>query len=301
MVKKKYKILITNRRLDNTGGTESFCRALSKALSSENEVYVYSPKHGVISEQISKYANILRKPEGTYDIILYNHNNTVLPNFHAKCKIYTIHGLFHELEEPPESVDAHVAISKEIKDNYKHLNPCLIQNGIDTGIFRPSIERSRIRTLLYASNYENNFSRLLQLVALSLNMRYVRLGRKKTKVDIIDDIQHADAVVGVGRTVLEAMSCNKKVIVADKRSYADYGMDGFLNQENVQKSSFSNYSGRAFKKPIGFLSIRKEIKEAINDHTSWEREWIVNHHNIQQASEDYIHLAEQLIEKKTID
>jgi glycosyltransferase involved in cell wall biosynthesis len=296
---KKHKILLTNRRLDNTGGTESFCLALSKALSSENEVYIYSPKHGVISEQISKYANILREPEGTFDIILYNHNNTVLPNFHAKCKVYTIHGLYHELEEPPESVDAYVAISNEIKKNYKHLNPHLIQNSIDTDVFRPLNERSRIRTLLYVSNYENNFSNLLQFVALSLKMRYARLGWEKTKkFNIIDEIQSAHVVVGVGRTVLEAMSCNKKVIVADKRSYADYGMDGFLNQENVQKSAFSNYSGRAYKKPMNFLSMRKEIKKAINDRTSWERDWIENNHNIKQASKDYVHLAEQLIEKE---
>ena len=296
--KRKYRILLTNRRLDHTGGTESVCRSLSKVLSEEHEVYVYSPSHGVISDQVSKYAKILQVPEGDFDIILFTHNTTVSSTLSAKCKIYTIHGIFSDLEKPPASMDAYVAISSEIAERYKHLNLHLIHNSIDTNVFSPLVTDSRTKTLLYSSNYDNNFSFLLRCAAASLGMRYIRLGGEKAKIDVVGALQSADVVVGVGRTVLEAMSCGKKIVVADRRSYADYGMDGFLCKDNVQQVAWSNYSGRAFKRPITLLSIRREIKRALNDSSSWERGWILEHNNIRQTARDYISLAEEVIRAK---
>jgi len=295
---RRYKILLTNRRLDHTGGTESFCRSLSKALSRGHDVYVYSPGHGAISDQISKHAEIVREPAGDFDMILYTHNTTVSPDFIAKCKIYTIHGIYSDLEKPPGSMDAYVAISTEIAGRYEHLKPRLIRSGIDTDEFFPVDRRSLIRTLLYSSNYENDLSSSLKRAAWSLGMRYRRLGGMEAKLDVVDDLQAADVVVGVGRTALEAMSCGKKVVVADRRSYADYGMDGFLNEANVEKVSASNYSGRAFKKPMTFMSLRREIRRAATDSSDWERNWILEHHDIERTAREYIALAEEVIESK---
>ena len=284
--------------MDHTGGTESFCRSLSKALSRGHDVYVYSPSHGAISDQISKHAEIVREPRGDFDIIFFTHNTTVSAGFAAKCKIYTIHGIYSDLEKPPGSMDAYVAISPEIVDRYEHLKPRLIRSGIDTEEFLPAAGRSSIKTLLYSSNYENDLSSSLKRAAWSLGMRYRRLGGLKAKIDVVGDLQSADVVVGVGRTTLEAMSCGKKVVVADRRSYADYGMDGFLTEANAERISASNYSGRAFKKPMTFLSLRREIRKAATDSSDWEREWILEHHNIQRAAGEYIALAEEMIELK---
>jgi hypothetical protein len=73
-------------------------------------------------------------------------------------------------------------------------------------------------------------------------------------------------------------------------------MDGFLNEANVEKISASNYSGRAFKKPITFMSLRREIRKGATDSSVWERKWILEHHNIQHTAREHIALAEEVIE-----
>jgi hypothetical protein len=101
-------------------------------------VYVYSPGHGAISDQIAKHAEIVREPEGEFDIAFFTHNTTVSAGFAAKCKIYTIHGIYSDLEKPPGSMAAPVAISPEIAGRYEHLKPRLIRSGIDTEEFFPA-------------------------------------------------------------------------------------------------------------------------------------------------------------------
>ena len=296
--KRRYKILMTNRALCSTGGTETYSYYLSKTLAKQHDVYIYSPKLGEMSDRMSKHARIISEPEGEFDIILFNHNTTVNDDFMAKCKIFTIHGIFINLEQPPPGMDAYVCISQEIMDQNKELNPTLIYNGIDTDVFNSKDQKSFRKNLLYSSNYKNNFSHILWLVALSLGMGYRRIGRKKAKFDILEDLIWAHVVVGVGRTALEAMCMNRKLIIGDKRSYANYGMDGFLNAENVERISYSNYSGRAMKMPISFFAVRREIKRALQDNSVWARDWIIKHHNIENSAAAYIAVAEKVMSEK---
>ena len=295
---KKYKILLTNHALRRQGGTETYIFYLSKTLAKQHDVYIYSTQFGKMSDRMSEHATIISKSEGDFDIILFNHNTTVDVNFEARCKIFTIHGIFNKLEHAPLGMDAYVCISQEIIDQNKELDPTLIHNGIETQAFKPAKRQSFRKHLLYSSNYKNNFSRILWFVALSLGMGYRRIGRKKAKFNIIDDLNWADVVVGVGRTALEAMSMNRKVIICDKRSYANYGMDGFVSKENVEKVSYYNYSGRAMKKPINFFSVRQEIKQALKSNSEWSRDWIIKQHNIENSAAAYIQLAEKIINKK---
>lgn len=298
----KYRILITNHGLSNYNGSEIYCYYLAKELSKKHDIYIYSPNFGKVSNKMKKFAKLLPNPIGSFDIILYNHNNTYNENLKSKCRIYTIHGIFPKLEKPILGLDAYVAISHEIKSYYKGLNPTYIPNGIDINKYNEikKYKKKDFKNLLYLSNYNNNFSRLLFLVSLSLGLKYKRLGGagKKSKFEIVDDLNWADIVVAVGRSALEAMSCDKKLIIADKRNYANYGMDGFLKKEIVNKSSENNFTGRALRKKINFFSIRKEIKEALKSNENWEREYIIENHNISIISESYLSLAKKIINSK---
>ena len=152
--------------------------------------------------------------------------------------------------------------------------------------------------LLYSSNAKGNFSLILYLASKSLGLNYRRIGRKKSKrTNVIDDIAWSDIVVGLGRTALEGLSCNKKVIIADKRFYNKVGMDGLLTLENVENIKDFNYSGRALRKGITFFSIRNEIKNAINDDSSWERDWILSNHDIKNIAKKYISIAEDYMKE----
>lgn len=297
-----YKILITNHALNRYRGSEVYCFFLAKELAKTHDVFVYTPEQGKVSERMKEFAVVLDKPEGEFDIILYNHNNTFSENFKAKCAINSIHGIFPPLEKPLPGMDAYVAISGEIRDKYKELNPVIIPNGINTEVFKPNGKKKRfVKKLLFLSNYKSDFSKLLRKVAYSLGMTFGRIGGKagEDKFDIVDDLNSADIVVGLGRSALEAMSCGKKVIVADKRNYADLGMDGFLTRENVKQSAYNNFSGRAFRKEITFASVRNEVKKALKDNSEWERDYVLKNHDIKKIAEKYISLAEEILEKKS--
>lgn len=296
------KILITNHSLSDYTGSELYCYYLSKELSKNNTIYIFSRNYGKLSEEMSSFATLLSEPQGDFDAILYNHNNTFSDHFKSKCRIYTVHGIFPDLEKPVLGLDAYVAISHEIKEHYKNIDMEYIPNGIDTDIFKPSnkiISEKPKKNLLFLSNYPSNLSRLLFFVTFTLGIGYRHVGGgNNSKFNIVDDINWADVVVGVGRTALDAMSCNKKIILADKRGYANFGMDGYLTKEKLETSSFYNFSGRGFKKSINFFSIRKEIKKALNDTEFWERDYIIENHNIVKIAKSYISLINNTRNKK---
>ena len=240
-MKNRYKLLITNHALMDFRGSETYCYTLAKELSKNHQVFVYTPKQGTVSKRMSEFATIIDEPKGEFDLILYNHNNTISDEFIAKCKIYTTHGIFHKLEKPANNMDIYVAVSNEVAKYYKEYKPNVIYNGIDLQKFSEINNSNKKKHVLYSSSSKSNLSFLLRLASYSLGLRYKRIGRKRNRRDdVIKDIEWADIVVGLGRTAMEALACGKKVIVADKRPYSNFGMDGLLTKEKVIISKTKN-------------------------------------------------------------
>ena len=297
MTDNKYNILITNHSLQQYRGSETYCFFLAREMAKRHNVSIYTPKPGKVSDKMSEFANILTGPAGEFDIIFHNHNNTLSDDFKAKCKIYTTHGKFHKLEVPAKGMDAYVAVSREVAGHYSEFNPYVIHNGIDTEYYHGPDSDRPVKNILYSSNSKSNFPLILRIAALSLGLKFRRIGRKINKFNIKDDLLWADIVFGLGRTAMEAMSCGKKVIIADKRPYTNFGMDGLLTPENAAISQNNNYTGRAMQKPITLLSIRKELKKAVSSTEHWERDWILKYHNIENTALEYIKLAEKVMKK----
>jgi hypothetical protein len=71
----------------------------------------------------------------------------------------------------------------------------------------------------------------------------------ENKWSIENDINEADLVVGIGRSLYDGMACGRAVISYDKRSYRDPGHegDGYLTKDNIHQSMYRNCTGtRAF-------------------------------------------------------
>ncbi len=68
---------------------------------------------------------------------------------------------------------------------------------------------------------------------------------KRFCLDMEEKINKFDIVVGIGRPILEAMSCGRNVIVFDKRFYYKvYPADGFIDMDNIDDSSRFNFCGK---------------------------------------------------------
>ncbi len=295
---RKYKILLTNHSLDKTTGSETYCYNLAFRFSQEHDVYIWTPNQGQMSEKIKQFATVLDKPEGKFDFIFYNHNNTQSDDFHAEAKIFTMQGIFPELEQPPLGMDAYVAISEEIANFHCQLQPHIIRNGIDTELYNMTKRQGKPKNVLFSSNYRSKLHKTIKYACWSLGLKFRRIGDKNLKYDVLPELEWADIVIGLGRTALEALSCNKKVIVADRRDYSDLGMDGLLTVENIKDVQQNNFSGRRYKKPICYLSIRDELKKALNDSSTWERQYILDNYDINSIIKQYISLAESIAASK---
>ncbi len=148
---------------------------------------------------------------------------------------------------------AYVAISQEIKDQ---LSRCgkesyLILNGIDCKVFKPNppIKTNLRRILSLCQGSDAN--EMIREACQRLNLGFLQASKSNENIfDIENTINQADLVVGIGRSLYDAMACGRACISLDSRSYSvakDGCMvvgDGYIDDQNIDKSVLHNCTGR---------------------------------------------------------
>jgi hypothetical protein len=102
-------------------------------------------------------------------------------------------------------------------------------------------------------------------------------------------INKADIVIGVGRSLYDAMACGRAVISYDTR-YKDRNFegDGYLDKTNIYESLEFNCCGganRLFFTQEGFIG---ELQKYNADDGNYMREFAVKELNISKSVESYI-------------
>lgn len=270
------KILITNNHLVKLGGTETWVITMVKELAKKHEVYVYAREHGFVSDLLRDY--ITNNPPYC-DLALINHRSCL--NFKSRTKIFTSHGLFHELEKPLEGADLYVAVSEEIANKYS-INK-IIRNPIDTELFKPYTKISPKPKKALALVSENALQ-VVKGACAALNIDLIEPSRYN--YNTYDLINQADLVFSLGRGALEAMSCARAVIIYDERDYTR-GADGYFENEKIKEC---NYSGRFFKKQLDVNSLIREIKKYKMLDGEKNRKYIIENHDVRKITDQYLEL-----------
>lgn len=248
-LKRPKKVLVGTRHLYQVGGSELYTIDLLRALKSRQDVEVefFTLYEGELSERVEREYGIPFMSKEKYDIIFASHTVTVDALRKRGPVIQICHGIFPEVEQPFPYADYHVGISQEICDHLQKENYAsqLVLNGLDLEEKRPQGTPSdELKTVLSLCQSEEA-NELLAKVCIRAGVELFHYNKNKNPTfNIQNEINKADMVVGIGRSIYDAMACGRPCIVFDWRDYNGNKGDGYLHPHLFEQFVQTNCSGR---------------------------------------------------------
>lgn len=283
------KILITNLWLDGFAGTESWCYAMANELIKRGHtVDVYTPMTGKIFKEFQKLG-IKLAFAGKYDLILDNHNKTNLNKFKGVV-IHTCHGIIKE--ERPMKGAINVAVSKKSAEKWNC--PIIIPNGIDTNRFNIKTMPNKNLTKILSLCKSDTANLMLKTICKDLELE-LKCMYGKEKFNIEDEINQADMVVGVGRSLLDAMACGRPVLSYDDRVYypsKNLGY-GYITPDKFKYYDVDSFTGISLNKSLNKLDIAKEIVKYNAADGEVNRKYILDNFSIEKTVDSYLKLYKE--------
>lgn len=297
----KITVLVANNHLAKTGGTENYTLALALALVNAGCLVEYFTfEKGLISKKLED-SGIFFMSKKKYDLILANHYTTVDRLYKYGCIVQTCHGIFPALEQPSKKADFYVAISDEVKLHLKSkgFNSFIIHNGIDCDRFKTTTPiNDRIKTVLSLCQGQKANS-LVKDICKQKGYEFLQANKFTDNVYSIEStINHADIVVGIGRSLYDAMACGRPVISYDSRDYSEDLGDGYLDRSNIQDSLKCNCSGRRFKIHFTKETLAAEFDKYNPIDGFFLREFALNNLNASINAKKYIEYFQRNISFK---
>lgn len=280
------KILITNLYLTDFGGSENWCYAVAcELLRRGHDVYTYTPEYGKFFTEFEKMG-VKKAISGDFDLILENHNVLDRNKFNGFI-IHTCHGIIKE-ERPMLNADINVAVAEHAasKWNLKQIIP----NGIDTERFniknKPRKEIHKILSMCKSDTANDILKKICRDMDVELEITY---GKFIFRIE--DKINDSDLVVGVGRSLLDAMSCGRPVVSFDDRFYYKTRMMGYgyITPDKYNKYIKDSFTGNAEQKTLNKLELAKEIFLKYNpEDGERNRQYIIENYNISKTVDEYL-------------
>lgn len=301
------KILVATNHLLVTGGTENFTYALIGELVRKGhdvEYYCKRKLRGKIAEVIERDFGVKYKSKYRYDLVLANHKTMIKKLWMNGFIIQTCHGIFPKMEQPSKYADIYIAITEEVN---KHLeskghNSDIILNGIDCAKFYPKYpiyEKPKSILSLCQGKEAND---IVKSACNELGIEFLHASKNSNNVIEIEKlINKADIVVGIGRSLYDAMSCGRACISFDSRSYSTKfnslcsGGDGYITKENINVSIYHNCSGRGIGNSYDKNGIIGEIKKYRIEDGEYLRRYAIENLDINKNVDKYLKIYEQKV------
>jgi len=287
------KILLTNNHLVGLGGSETFTYTVAKELVSRgHSVDVFTFAKGLMSDEISKFANVVDEPDKEYDLILINHNSCLRKlDGISGFKIFTSHGIYPALEQPEKGANMYIAISEEVKGHLanKSFESELLYNGVDCERFFPKKPiRKELKKIF--SLCQGRFAQdVLRQACKILDIELIETNSGQREWNIEDYINKADLVVSLGRGAYESMACGRNVLVYDARPYGLNNCgDGIVTSENVKELLKNNLSGRNKQIAFDVATIVEELKKYDPEQGERNRQFALENFDIKKQVDKYI-------------
>lgn len=275
------KILLTNNTLQNLAGSETWVKTMFESLESLG--------HQVGACVASGEDLLIGKTVENPDLAIINHNSclNILKNLPCK-KIFTSHGVIPDLEQPVEGADIYVSVSEEVQENLKNkgFESVIIRNPIDCEKFKSTRPiNDKIKKVLFSSNYQGYAKNVIIQTCQELGIELEIIGGNNRVVNIVDKINEADLVIGLGRTAYEAMACERNVIIFDYN-----GADGMATPETLIEFRKNNCSGRRYRKQFTVEDLKNEFSKYSVENGKRLREYILENNNSKKIVKQYLEL-----------
>ena len=249
MSNKRKSVLIGTYYLNHVGGSQLYTCDLIKALNVRDDIDVefFAIERGELSAYAEDELGVPFMSKDRYDLVLAGHNVTV-EMLNGKGPIVQIcHGAILGLEFPSIYADFHVGIFKEVCNSLtkKGFDNILVLNGLDLQQKRPEkpIHPQLKKVLSLCQSEDANA--MLRNVCDKLGIEFSSFNKHKNPTFHIEkEINKADMVVGIGRSIYDAMACGRPCIVFDSRDYNGNKGDGYLHPHLFSAFVEANCSGR---------------------------------------------------------
>lgn len=295
-------ILVANNHLEVTGGSENYTYTLAVELLRQGhrvEYYCDETKRGEFALLLEKNLGIGFKSRAKYDLILANHTSMLEELRNSGYLIQTCHGVFPLLEQPSPFADSYVAISEEVKAHLqnKRKESTLMLNGIDCTRFSPKTElNDKAQTVLSLCQGEEA-NKIVEDACSLLGLKFLHASKNTNNVFAIEElINKADIVVGVGRSLYDAMACGRACVSLDSRSYSTLfegktsGGDGYITLSNISTSIAHNLTGRVSGRYIGVEELVSELKKYDKADGADLRQYALKNLNIENSVKSYMQI-----------
>lgn len=245
----KKKVLVGIYSLDRVGGAELYTCDLIKQFKQRDDVDVefFAMKQGRLADYVESELGINHLTKEHYDLILTTHNVTVDELLGKGLIVQICHGAILDLELPALRADFHVGISKEICDSLdnKGFPNRLVLNGLDLEQKRPITQpNEQLRKVLSLCQSEEA-NEMLGNVCNRLGLEFASFHKHiNPSFTIEQEINKADMVVGIGRSIYDAMACGRPCVVFDARGYNGNKGEGYLYPDLFDTFVQKNCSGR---------------------------------------------------------
>lgn len=287
------RVLVTNNHLVQPGGSETWAYTVAhELLRRGHEVVVFTLDLGAFAEHFE--CPVVTEVTGAFDLALVSHNSCMEAAKQVAARtILTSHGVYPDLEQPVPGADRYVAVSEEVLEHLQYLGfeASLIANPVDCDRFSPAEPiRSEIGTVLSLCQGAEAERLIADLCAMD-GFELLTLGEGPRVFDVEKLMGQADLVVGLGRTVMEAMASGRAALVLDSRSYTPYRMDGIVLPDTADEMLRCNFSGRRFQLSPTPEMVAAEIESYSADMGTWNREWALRTVECRLQVDKYLELG----------
>lgn len=286
------RILVANNHLQKTGGTENYTYALALQLKKMgHDVEYFTFAKGAVSDLLEQ-AGVGFMSRSEYDLILANHRTTVRHLQSYGFLIQTCHGTIPYLEQPSVFADAYVSITEEVKSHLrkKGFRSEIIYNGVDCERFRPLRPVSDRLSSVLSLCQSDQINRFIRECCEECGIEFHSSNKHTDNVWSIEEmINKADLVIGIGRSIYDAMACGRCVMSYDKRTYlnGEFG-DGYLDEDNFDKALMYNCSGRGLRLTFPKAEFIEQMMKYNPEDASWAREKALELFDIKVSAEKYL-------------
>lgn len=262
----KKQVLVGIHQLDHVGGAELYTYDLIHELTKHEHVEVefFAHNQGRLSKKLEDELGVSFMSQDQYDLVIATHNSTV-ESLHEKGTIVQVcHGAILELEHPSIYADYHIGITEEVCKSLskKGYSNELILNGIDINqkkVYKPVNDKLQVVLSLCQSEKANA---LLDQVCKEQGIEFLHFNKHRNPTfNIEQEINKADLVVGIGRSIFDAMACGRPCIVFDNRDYNGNKADGYLHPHLFNEFIKNNCSGRYYNRKFNQDDILREFQK----------------------------------------
>ena len=248
-MKKPRQILVGTYYLDHVGGSQLYAVDLLKELQRRDDIEVefFAVERGKLSNYVENELGIPFMSKRRYDLVLAAQNVTVDTLRKRGPIVQICHGAILGLEQPSIYADYHVGITKEVCDSLSERGypNQLVLNGLDLTQKRPlRAVNDELKVVLSLCQSEEA-TEMLANVCAKKGLEFLHFNKHRNPTfDIEQEISKADLVVGIGRSIFDAMACGRPCVVFDSRDYNGNRGDGYLHPELFDEFIQTNCSGR---------------------------------------------------------